>query len=261
VSAAPDVARGSSNAAGEDFAAVLGRVQGVAGWLSDAQARRLWEAAGAVRPPGRVVEIGSFRGRSTIVLAAAAAPGVEVVAIDPHEGGDRGPQEIAAEASRGHDDFAAFHENLRAAGLQERVRHVRQRSSQALAAVPGEVQLLYVDGAHRYGPARADIEQWGARVAPGGTMLVHDAFNAVGVTLAQLRGLVVTSRWRYLGRTGSLAEYRRESLDSAATAANALRQLAELPYFARNGLVKVALVAKLRPLAALLGHHGGDWPY
>jgi predicted O-methyltransferase YrrM len=261
VSASPEVARGDSNAAREDFAAALRRVQGVAGWLSDAQARRLWEAARAVRPPGRLVEIGSFRGRSTIVLASAAVTGVEVVAIDPHEGGDRGPQEIAAEAGRGQDDFAAFHDNLGAAGLQERVRHVRARSSRALAAVEGDVELLYVDGAHRYRPARADIEQWGGRVAPGGTMLVHDAFNAVGVTLAQLRGLIISSRWRYLGRTGSLAEYRRESLDAAAIAANALRQLAELPYFVRNGLVKVALVAKLRPLAALLGHHSGDWPY
>jgi hypothetical protein len=44
-------------------------------------------------------------------------------------------------------------------------------------------------------------------------------------------------------------------------AANARRQLAELPYFARSLLVKVALVAHLRPLARLLGHRSGDWPY
>ena len=49
--------------------------------------------------PGRIVEIGSFRGRSMIVLASAAAPGVELVAIDPHGGSDRGPQEIEADAS------------------------------------------------------------------------------------------------------------------------------------------------------------------
>ena len=50
----------------------------------------------ACERPGRIVEIGSFRGRSTIVLRRAAAPGVELVAIDPHGGGDRGPQEISA---------------------------------------------------------------------------------------------------------------------------------------------------------------------
>ena len=49
-----------------------GRLDGVAGWLTEAQARCLWDAAGDVRGGGRIVEIGSFRGRSTIVLASAA---------------------------------------------------------------------------------------------------------------------------------------------------------------------------------------------
>ena len=46
----------------------------VEGWLTDAQAALLWEAAHRVRTGGSIVEIGSFRGRSTIVLARAAGP-------------------------------------------------------------------------------------------------------------------------------------------------------------------------------------------
>ena len=65
------------------LADALASVVGVEGWLSDDQARRLWRAANVVSAPGRVVEIGSFRGRSTIILRRAAAQGVEVVAIDP----------------------------------------------------------------------------------------------------------------------------------------------------------------------------------
>ncbi len=92
-------------------------------------------------------------------------------------------------------------------------------------------------------------------------MLVHDAFSSVGVTLAQLRLLVFGRSFRYLGRAGSLVEYRREHLAGRAWAANALRQLAELPWFARNLLVKAALVARLRPLARALGHREGPWPF
>jgi len=47
----------------------------VEGWLTEAQARRLFAAAtrpGAGGDAVRVVEIGSFRGRSAIVLAAGA---------------------------------------------------------------------------------------------------------------------------------------------------------------------------------------------
>ena len=111
------------------------------GWLSAGQAERLRDAAARVGAPGRIVEIGSFRGRSTIVLRDAAAPGVEVVAIDPHGGSDRGPREIEADVARGEADHEAFHANLRAAGVDADVRHVRRASQDAgvlLSSAPPE---------------------------------------------------------------------------------------------------------------------------
>jgi predicted O-methyltransferase YrrM len=234
-------------------------VTDVEGWLTDAQARRLLAAARRPRPPGAVVEIGSFRGRSTIVLAGAVE---EVVAIDPHAGGDRGPQEIGPDRARGDADLAAFERNLRAAGLRERVRHVRRESAAALDAVDGPVSLLYVDGAHRFGPARFDLARWGARVAPGGAMLVHDAFSSVGVTLALLAECVFSGRWRYVGRTGSLAEYERAAMRGRARLAGTARQLAQLPWFARNLAIKALVLARLNPLAHALGlPRGQRWPY
>jgi predicted O-methyltransferase YrrM len=246
---------------GDGFRQAFARAEPVDGWLSEEQARRLWDAARRVPPGGLIVEIGSFHGRSAIVMASALAEGARLVAIDPHAGGDRGPQEIAVEAQRGEADHRAFVENLRAAGVDSRVEHVRLMSSQAHAAVDGAIDLLYVDGAHRFGPARDDIVRWGDRVRDGGTMLVHDSFSSIGVTLATLTSLTFGSRWRYAGRTGSLAEYRRDQLGSRGRVANAARQLTQLPWFARNVVVKVAIVTRLRPLARLMGHRGDDWPY
>jgi SAM-dependent methyltransferase len=231
------------------FEAALEAADGVEGWLTDAQARRLYECA---LDAGRIVEIGSFRGRSAIVMARAAGDDAELVAIDPHAGSDRGPREIEAEAGRGEADFDAFHANLERAGVAGRVRHVRSFSGEAIAAVAGPLDLLYIDGAHRYGPARDDLAQWGARVGPGGRMLVHDSFSAVGVTLAILRLLLLDGEFRYLGRTGSLAEYRRERLGPLARVRNAASQLGELPWFARNLVLKLAIV---------LGLRRGPWPY
>jgi len=245
-----------------DLQAALDAIGDVEGWLSEGQARRLGHAGRELTPPGQIVEIGSFRGRSTIVLSRAAAEGIQLVAIDPHAGGDRGPQEIAPEAERGNSDNEIFRANLERAGVNGRVRHVRRFSDQAHADVDGPIDLLYVDGAHRYRPARDDIAAWGARVPLGGTLLVHDAYNAIGVMLAQLRLLFFSGRWRYVGRTRSLAQYRREDLPPGARVANALRQAAHVPYFVRNGLIKVALVARLRPVARLLGQPDEDaWPY
>jgi Methyltransferase domain len=243
---------------------VLDTLQGVEGWLSGDQARRLFERARAVPPGGTILEIGSFRGRSTIVLASAAPDGATVVAVDPHAGTDRGPQQIHGRLDEGAADHAAFTDNLRRAGVAERVRHVRRSSADALSEVDGPLDLLYVDGAHRYRPARGDLVAWGARVRPGGTMLIHDAFSSVGVTLAILRGLVLGGEFHYVGRTASLAEYRRVAapLTPLARGGSALRQLAQLPWFLRNLAIKLALVLRLRPVALALGHDRNDeWPY
>ncbi len=241
------------------FADALAAVRGVEGWMTDAQLRRLWDAARELPAAATVVEIGSYRGRSAIVLASAAPAEARVVAIDPHAGGDRGPGEIHGSAADGERDNAAFRANLAAAGVLERIEHVRLPSARAHARVDGEIDLLHVDGAHRYAPARDDLAGWGARVRPGGRMLIHDAFSSIGVTGAQLRLLVLSDRFRYLGREGSLAAYRRERLQGGERARNALHQLAELPWLARNLLVKLLLSLRLRRAARLLGAEG--WPY
>jgi predicted O-methyltransferase YrrM len=245
------------------FDDALAAVRAVEGWLSDDQARVLWERARSVPPGGQIVEIGSYRGRSAIVMARAAAGGASIVAIDPHAGDDRGPQQIRGTADEGAADNAAFLANLERAGVTGAVRHVRRPSGDALGEVDGAIDLLYVDGAHRLGPARDDIARWGSRVRPGGTLLIHDAFSSIGVTLALASTLFAGRDYAYAGRKRSLAEYRRVAtpLRAAERVRNAARQAAELPWFARNVLVKVALVLRLRPLARLLGHRSGDWPY
>ena len=253
--------RVSPAAPADGFDDALRAVAGVEGWLSPDQAEWLWRYGRAVGAQGQIVEIGSYRGRSTILLARAAAPGVGVVAIDPHAGNDRGPQQIEGTASEGEADHQAFLANVRAAGIENRVRHVRLPSSGAVSEVQGEIDLLYVDGAHRYAPARDDIRDWGARVRPGGVMLVHDAFSSIGVTLALMRLVYFGGRFRYEGRTRSLAAYVRTDLSGRGRAGNALRQIGELPWFARNLIVKVALATRFTPLARLVGYRSREWPY
>ncbi|MEQ8842968.1 MAG: class I SAM-dependent methyltransferase [Acidimicrobiales bacterium] len=243
------------------FVDVLRQVAGVEGWMTDDQARRLHDRARDLGAGTRIVEIGSFRGRSLIVLASAATEGVEIVSIDPHAGSDRGPQEIAADQARGDDDHSVYVRNLTEAGVRDRVTHVRKMSDDALADVDGEIDLLYIDGAHRFGPARADIVDWGDRVSGGGTMLIHDSFSSIGVTLALLSTTFWSGQWRYIGRSQSMAEFRRERLDARERVIDLARQSAQLPWFVRNVAIKMLLTAKLYPLTRILGHRSRDWPY
>ena len=248
-------------ATGQTFAEVEEVVADIEGWMTPGQARLLWDCARAVPAGGTVVEIGSFRGRSMVVLASAAAPGVELVAIDPHAGNDRGPQEINGFEAQAADDHEVFKDYLAYAGVSDRVRHVRKFSDAALDDVQGELDLLYIDGAHRMAPALADIRHWGDRVKPGGDLLIHDSFSSVGVTAALARSLMFGSSFRYLGRSESMTHYRREPVIGTARLRNAGAQLAQLGWFARNVLIKVLIVAKLGGLTRRLGHDPQTWPY
>ncbi len=228
-------------------------VDDVEGWMSPGQGAALFDSAINCPHGGRIVEIGSFRGRSTIVLALAADPSVEIVAIDPHAGNDRGPQEIEGFAEQAADDHAVFTANLAHAGVTDRVRHIREFSDAAIDMVDGAVDVLYVDGAHRYGPALADIRAWGDRVDDGGTMLIHDSFSSIGVTLAILRQLVVGQKFRYVGRARSMTIYRADlGASPLSRLKNAARQLAQLPWFAKNVGLKVLITLKLVK---------AEWPY
>ena len=243
------------------FEEVQVAVADVEGWMTPGQARRLWTCSRTVRPGGQIVEIGSFRGRSMIVLASAAAPGVDLVAIDPHAGNDRGPQEFEGYQDHAAEDVDVFNANLADAGVADRVRHVRKFSNEALADVQGEIDLLYIDGAHRFGPARDDIDRWSKRIRPGGDLLIHDSFSSIGVTLALVVTLFFGGEFRYLGRSQSMTHYRREPLALGDRVRNGGRQLAQLPWFVRNVIIKALILAHLGPVTRLFGHDPAMWPH
>lgn len=243
------------------YAAIADRVDALEGWMTSAQGARLFAAAARCPAGGQIVEIGSFRGKSTVVLATAAPAGVRVIAIDPHAGTDRGPNEITGFATEAASDLEVFRSTLDAFGVADRIDHVRRFSERAHSAVAGEIDVVYIDGAHRYRPARVDIRDWGGRVSDGGTLLIHDSFSSIGVTLAILRILLPGRRFRYVGRSGSLAEFRADLGSAADRRRNMMAVLAQLPWFARNVLLKVALVLGAGRLLRRFGRPVPEWPY
>ncbi|MEI8148061.1 MAG: class I SAM-dependent methyltransferase [Actinomycetes bacterium] len=243
-----------------DFNSVFTSLANVNGWMTRDQAQRLWDRAGELSAGSTVVEIGSFQGRSMCVLASSAPAGVTLYAIDPHGGNDRGPQELDGFAEEAESDHQIFLANLTNAGVRDRVTYLRKYANDATGDVAGQLDLLYVDGAHRFKPASQDIRQWGARVKDGGRLLVHDSFSSIGVTLALVVLTFFSSQWIYEGRSQSMAQFRRGPNTLAARCGSLARQLAQLPYFALNLVYKVLLALRLKPVAKALGSTG-EWPY
>jgi predicted O-methyltransferase YrrM len=229
------------------FADAFARAEAIPGWLTRDQAAALFAAAAALPEGGRAVEIGSHHGRSTVVLATALPPRARLVAVDPFpEDWRYGAVGTERECRR----------NLDEAGVGDRV-DLRVASSRSVrASWHGDLHLVYVDGKHDYWTVRDDLG-WADFVVPGGWVLVHDAFSSLGVTTALLRELLGSRSLRYAGRTGSLARLQV----AVPSTEDRLRLLGELPWWARNLLLKLLLRLRLRPLARLLGHQDAADPY
>jgi hypothetical protein len=135
--------------------------------IGDKEAALLTRLASEVAE-GCIVEIGSYRGMSTIALAKGAR--VPVYAIEPHEhfqgvlGGMFGPA-----------DRRAFFENLLRAGVVEQVRLVNLSSEIVAPGWQLPVGLLWIDGDHRYEAVRRDFECWEPYLS--GKVAFHDAIQ------------------------------------------------------------------------------------
>jgi hypothetical protein len=137
------------------------------GMIGDKEAVLLTRLAGEV-DDGCIIEVGSYRGMSTIALAKGAR--VPVYAIEPHEeftgvlGGSFGP-----------DDRRAFFENLLQAGVVEKVRLVNLSSEVVAPGWQFPVGLLWIDGDHRYEAVKRDFESWEPHLR--GLVAFHDTIQ------------------------------------------------------------------------------------
>jgi len=194
--------------------------------MTRAQGFTLWSEARRVRPPGRIVEIGSHQGRSTVILALAA-PESTIVAIDPFVEG------VLFGGLATKDKFVA---NIAAAEVDSRVDLRELKSTDLRPEWTDAIDLLYIDGKHDYWTVTDDLK-WSDHVVEGGRVLIHDCYSSIGVTLAILRHVLFGAKLRYVDRTGSLARFEV----GRPTTGDRLHIVAEMPWWIRNVVIKVLL--------------------
>ena len=158
--------------------------QAAPGFMPAAEGLALFDAAAGYSPRGPVLEVGSYCGKSTIYLAAAAgAAGQLVVTVDHHRGSEEHQPgweyhdpALVDPATGRLDTLPCLRATLAAAGLEEHVVVVVGRSADVARLWGTPLGLVFIDGGHTEAAAVTDYEGWAPWVAPGGALAIHDVF-------------------------------------------------------------------------------------
>jgi predicted O-methyltransferase YrrM len=159
---------------------------GVTGLLNPEDSVFLYHAARCLPVGGRAAEIGSFKGESSVHLAAGArrAGALPVFAIDPFRP-NRGSETF-------DDYWSEFVRTIRVCGLEDFVVPLADYSQNVVDRFDdGELDLLFIDGDHSYEGVKRDYELYVSKVKPGGLILFHDAtYGPVARFLSEIGGVV-----------------------------------------------------------------------
>jgi predicted O-methyltransferase YrrM len=157
--------------------ALLDLVETVQGWLEPDEIWALHSAALAAarrQTNPTIVEIGSWKGRSTVALALAlrSTGRGTVFAIDPHTGSKEHTEILGSV-----DTYEDFLHSMEVMQVTPFVRPLRMTSHSARPLFDAQsVDLLFVDGSHEYEDVLQDIDDWTPTLKDGASVAFNDVW-------------------------------------------------------------------------------------
>ncbi len=170
--------------------------------------------------------MGSYCGRSTVWLGAAARErGTVVFAVDHHRGSEENQAgwewhdaSLVDEDLGRMDTLPRFRRTIHDAGLEDVVVAVVGRSPTVARHWGTPLALLFIDGGHGVEPARADYAGWTPHVALDGLLAIHDVFpDPADGGRPALRGDLPAGRWPAAGSSPSRRRARSASCAAPAS--------------------------------------------
>ena len=147
------------------------------GFLAEPEARFLGMLAACAPCAGVIVEIGSFKGKSTVMLGKLAQRyGIgPVVAIDPHNFNN--PELKEHRSAPGATSYDEFLKNIEKAGVSPFIEVHRAFSTEIAKSWSRPIRFLWIDGDHSYSGAKSDFDGFMPRMVPNGFVALHDALH------------------------------------------------------------------------------------
>ena len=191
-----------------DFRRIKSTLETVDGWLSEGEARYLYALARQGPGKGAIVEIGSWKGKSTIFLAAGSmkASREKIHAIDHHKGG---PDQEGL-GYKDIDTQGEFRKNIRNAGVENHVVPVIMGSVEAIQNWNEPIRLLWIDGNHDYEAVKNDFLLWEPYVIDGGVIAFHDTYAWEGPRRVVAQYLLNSNRFTILGFIDTITAVKKQ---------------------------------------------------
>lgn len=167
-----------------DAARLFAQAETVIGFMPADEGRALYDAAVRYLGDGTGVEIGTYCGKSTVMLGAAARQtGGVVYTIDHHHGSEEHQagweyhdSSMVDPVTGLFDTLPRLRHTLDAAGLDENVVAVVGKSTVVARSWRTPLRFLFIDGGHTEEAAQRDFDAWARWVDVGGALVIHDVF-------------------------------------------------------------------------------------
>lgn len=183
------------------FNNLYGIVGNIDGFLSIREGELLYNLAKNCTGEGAIVEIGSWKGKSTICLGLGSRAGKQLLiyAIDPHSGSSEHIETYGSVWT-----FTEFQDNIKNIGLNDIVNPIVKTSKEAAEEFVEPVALVFIDGAHEYDLVKLDYQLWFPKVIEGGFMAFHDVPSWPGPTKVVDEFILKSGHFKNLGIIDSI---------------------------------------------------------
>jgi predicted O-methyltransferase YrrM len=148
-------------------------IENIEGFLTVAEGALLYDVAKHCDDKhGAIVEIGSWKGKSTVCLGRGSQAGqyAPVYTVDPHQ--NTSTHKVFATTHT----YEEFKRNIQEAGVSEVIFPIIKTSQEAAELFLEPVHFLFIDGEHDYEMVRLDFQLWYPKVIYGGFIAFHDFF-------------------------------------------------------------------------------------
>lgn len=147
--------------------------ENIEGWLTQSEASGLFEIASLLPKNSVVVEIGSWKGKSTWCIAQGLKKGI-INCIDPfNASGEEGSKEIYEMTKGDKSLLEQFEANLANIPSSVQIKTLNGYSNEFVGNVKN-IDFLFIDGNHSIESCKFDFENFEKDIKPGGYLALHD---------------------------------------------------------------------------------------